>query len=112
MKRKLVIVGLLIFALVNAVFAQNDWENEKVFERNKLGARVPSYSFKSEEDAIIGNRENARMVSLNGVWKFKFVEDDDQRPTDFMAKDFSGQGWNDIEVVITSYSIHYTKLYD
>ncbi len=98
MKRKLAIIGLLLFVLVNAAFAQKDWENEHVLERNKMGARVPSYSYTSEKDALIGNRESARMLSLDGTWKFNFVEDDDLRPTDFMAKDFVGQGWNDIEV--------------
>jgi len=98
MKRKLVFIGLLIFVVASAAFAQKDWENEFVFERNKMGARVPSYSYKSEKDALAGDRANSRMVSLNGIWKFNYVEDDDQRPTDFMATDFAGSGWNDIEV--------------
>ena len=80
------------------LFAQNDWENEMVFERNKLDARVPSYSYSSGKDALVGKRENSRVVFLNGIWKFNFVEKEDLRPTDFMLDEFDGSGWNDIPV--------------
>ncbi len=98
MKQKHLLFSFLLIASTQLLSAQKDWENELVFEKNKLNARVPTYSFKDEKDALEGNRDKARVKSLNGVWKFNFVEDDDLRPTDFMAKDFSGEGWKDIEV--------------
>ena len=74
MKRKLAIIGLLLFVLVNAAFAQKDWENEHVLERNKMGARVPSYSYTSEKDADRKQGECPDAV-VDGTWKFNFVED-------------------------------------
>lgn len=97
MKNKLILVGLLLFTSKFFVSAQNDWENEHVFENNKMKARVPSYSFENTQDALEGNREKARILSLNGTWKFNFVEKEEERPTDFMGKDFDG-AWDDIEV--------------
>ncbi|QBG45929.1 DUF4981 domain-containing protein [Verrucomicrobia bacterium S94] len=90
--------GVMAVMVGSGFAAQKDWENEQVFERNKLGARVPAYSYKTEKDALAGDRTTSRMVPLNGVWKFKAVPTEDERPKDFMAPDFSGEGWDDIEV--------------
>lgn len=96
---------IVVFLFVPVVVAQTtpviksaDWENEAVFEANKLPARVPSYSFASKADALAADREASRMKSLNGTWKFKYAPRTDERPTDFMAADFSGEGWDDIAV--------------
>ncbi len=69
-----------------------------VFEKNKLESRCATYSFKNVDDAIIGDRDLARVRFLNGTWKFKFVETTAERPLDFMATDFSGTDWQDIPV--------------
>ncbi|HUX56873.1 MAG TPA: glycoside hydrolase family 2 TIM barrel-domain containing protein [Bacteroidales bacterium] len=98
MKNKLILIGLFLYSISQITLAQNDWENEHVFEKNKMEARVPSYSFKNAADALNGNRELSRMILLNGIWKFNFVEKAENRPTDFMGGDFEGNGWNDIEV--------------
>lgn len=97
MKKKL-LFGLVVAALNQFAVAQNDWENELMFEKNKMRSRVPTYSFKSAEDALEGNRDKARMQCLNGTWQFKYVGKSEDRPTDFMAEDFSGKGWDDIPV--------------
>ncbi len=97
MKRILFII-LLFSSIFEFTKAQNDWENEYVFERNKMSARVPTYSYTNEADALKGDRSKSRIKSLNGVWKFNFVEKSENRPTDFMVADFAGAGWNDIEV--------------
>lgn len=69
-----------------------------MFEKNKMYARVPSYSYTNKADALAGNREKARVMSLNGIWKFNFVEKSEDRPDGFMNNDFKGSGWNDIAV--------------
>lgn len=98
MKNKVILIALLLFSITQLSFAQNDWENELMFEKNKMNARVPSYSYKSTEDALEANRENARIKSLNGIWKFNFVGKSEDRPSDFMEKNFTGKDWDDIEV--------------
>ncbi|MDO6803552.1 glycoside hydrolase family 2 TIM barrel-domain containing protein [Wenyingzhuangia sp. 1_MG-2023] len=90
----------LLLVTTNFVFAQKDWENELMFEQNKLRSRVPSYSFKNHNDALEGIREKSRMQSLEGTWKFNYVGKSDDRPSDFIAKDFQGNSkdWKDITV--------------
>ncbi len=79
--------------------AQSDWENEFVFEQNKLPARVASYSYTNTSDALRADRSQARMVSLNGTWKFNFAKKASDRPTDFVNADFAGDDrWHNIEV--------------
>lgn len=97
MKTRPILFGLLLLTATQFSFAQNDWENEQVFERNKLKARIPAFSYLNSADALEGNREKARVKSLNGTWKFYFVDRAEERPTDFMAADFEA-GWNEIEV--------------
>ena len=71
-----------------------------MFEQGKLRARVPSYSFTSHKDALIGDRDASRIKSLNGTWKFNFVEKSSVRPQDFIEKGFNGdsKNWKDIPV--------------
>lgn len=98
MKNKLTFLVFMLIANTWGAYAQNDWENELMFEQNKMKSRVPTYSFKSTEDARKGNRDDARIKSLNGIWKFNYVGKSEDRPTDFMDKEFKGNAWNDIEV--------------
>ena len=79
-------------------FSQNDWENELMFEQNKLRSRVPSYSYTNHTDALVGDRDKSRMQSLNGTWKFNYVGKSQDRPTDFIKKYFNGENWRDILV--------------
>jgi beta-galactosidase len=92
----------LIFAaigmVVSAQSAQNDWENERMIEQGKLPTRATSYSYKTAEDALAGNRDVSRMQSLNGEWKFKFTPDSKNRPLDFFEPGFKATGWDTIPV--------------
>ncbi|PWJ41800.1 glycoside hydrolase family 2 TIM barrel-domain containing protein [Sediminitomix flava] len=92
------LIGCFLLCINHIVQAQNDWENEVVFERNKLPARVASYSYKTEKEALEGNREHARMLNLNGNWKFKFVSNTESRPMNFWETEFERKNWDEIEV--------------
>ncbi|AWG23263.1 glycoside hydrolase family 2 [Flavobacterium faecale] len=98
MKRGFLFLSFLLF-FSQLVISQNDWENELVFEKNKMQSRVPSYSYKNEKDALEGNRDKSRIKSLNGIWKFNYVDKSEDRPTDFMGTNYNGtSNWKDIEV--------------
>ena len=40
---------------------------------NSLPARATSYSYESEQDALVKDRSTSRMMLLNGMWKFHFA---------------------------------------
>ncbi|MEN8703398.1 MAG: glycoside hydrolase family 2 TIM barrel-domain containing protein [Polaribacter sp.] len=97
MKLRLLLV--FFFVLTSHIgFSQNDWENELMFEQNKLRSRVPSYSYANQQDALEGNRNKSRIKSLNGTWKFNYVDKSENRPVDFIKKEFIGENWSDISV--------------
>ena len=95
---KLRSIFLLFIVFSQFCFSQNDWENEIMFEQNKLRSRVPSYSYENHTDALEGNRDKSRIQSLNGTWKFNYVGKSQNRPTDFINKEFDGKSWSDISV--------------
>jgi beta-galactosidase len=97
MKLQFSIVFVLLF-FYQFGYSQNDWENELMFEQNKLRSRVPSYSYTNHSEALEGNRDKSRIQSLNGTWKFKYVEKSQNRPNDFIKKDFNGEKWDDVTV--------------
>lgn len=86
----------LMLLSFTAFSQQNDWENPTMIAQNKMPGRATSYSYKNEKDALDGNRESSRIISLNGIWKFNFVAKSEDRPLDFYKSDVSG--WDNIEV--------------
>ncbi|WP_063769047.1 glycoside hydrolase family 2 TIM barrel-domain containing protein [Flammeovirga sp. OC4] len=97
MHKKIIFISILLFSTLSS-FAQKDWENEHVFEINKLGPRVASYSYPSVEKALEGDREQSRFISLNGKWQFEFVPKEELRSQDFMKTDFDASQWDQIQV--------------
>lgn len=88
----------ILMLLTIGVSAQNDWEDQSVIGRNKMPARATSYSFSSEDQALKGDRTQARFLSLNGEWTFHFEADSKNRPMDFYSSEAKVSGWDKIEV--------------
>jgi beta-galactosidase len=42
--------------------------------------------------------DNLQKISLEGMWKFDFVENYDQRPVDYYRTDFNDKGWGEMPV--------------
>lgn len=76
-----------------------DWENPAVNGRNKLPARASGFPFEDRDKALSGRKEaSSRFLSLDGEWRFAFVENADLRPTDFWRDDFDSTSWKMIPV--------------
>jgi len=91
------LITIILFLFTTTLLAQNnEWEDPTFIAKNKIPARATSYSFKTANEALTGNREDSRMISLNGTWKFNFVDKLENRPLDFYKTDVSN--WDDIEV--------------
>ncbi len=95
-KLSMMTVLLSLFALA---FAQNDWENPEIFERNAEKARATFYTYASVEKALLNKIQTADYIkSLNGSWKFNYVGQISQRPMDFYKTDFDNSSWDNIPV--------------
>ncbi len=76
--------------------AQVNHYNHEIFEENKLPPRATFFAFESEE--ITTANDSRRFINLNGDWKFFFVKDPKERPTDFHKTDFNDASWHTIPV--------------
>jgi len=93
-------ITIFITTISNLVVSQNnDWENPSVIGINKLPARVTSISYKSEENALKGNKNNSeRYRSLNGNWKFNWAKTVEESFKEFYKNEFNTSGWKNIKV--------------
>ncbi|WP_300728547.1 glycoside hydrolase family 2 TIM barrel-domain containing protein [uncultured Rikenella sp.] len=101
--KKLWISLLGIGAIVGcgAVRAQSftEWQDPAVNAVNRAPMRASYFAYETPEKAMTGEPETSdRYLSLNGKWKFFFVENADQRPADFYKTDYDSKGWETISV--------------
>ena len=84
--------SLSVVFLCPAATAQTftEWQDPAVFEVNKLypRANIPQNS----RDAM------HRVSTVDGTWKFHYVPNADERPTDFFRTDYDDSGWGTIPV--------------
>ena len=77
----------------------NDWENPQVIGSNKEAAHATMMGYPDKASAIEGKRKSSPFYrSLNGRWRFNWVEKPVQRPEDFYKTDFDDSQWDQIEV--------------
>ncbi len=83
------------------------WENQAVFAVNKEKAHATTVPYPSAADVKADAdfyatpwvaTKSSRVMSLNGTWKFNFVDEPSKRPLDFFAEGFDASGWDDIPV--------------
>lgn len=76
-----------------------EWHDQNVNEINRLPMRASFFPFTSSQQAEKGNPKSAsNYLDLNGVWKFNWVENEDQRPVDFYELDYNDKAWDEISV--------------
>lgn len=81
-------------------FAGEEWYDQRgVFQVNREDAHTSFSSFATVEDARV--RDDAKIVnqqSLNGPWKFLYVETPHERNNEFYKADYNVNGWDTIQV--------------
>ncbi len=78
------------------------WQTESVSEINREPMRASYFVFESKEQALQNDwQKSANYLSLNGAWKFNWVESPAQAPKDFYAVNFDDSNWDDFKVPAT-----------
>ena len=99
MKKLLVAAACLPLALMAQEDRYAQITNPRLTSINKEQPRSTFTSYTNEADAVINDRKNGTFrISLNGKWKFNYVENFADRPTDFMAPHTDVSKWPDINV--------------
>lgn len=76
-----------------------DWENPEMFNQNREAAHASMISYADELSALEGDKLNSpNYISLDGIWKFHYVDSPDKRPYWFFKDDYDVRDWDNIEV--------------
>lgn len=76
-----------------------DWENPEMFNQNREAPHATMISFADELSALEADKLNSpNYISLDGLWKFNYVDSPDKRPYWFFKDDYDVRDWDDIEV--------------
>lgn len=77
-----------------------EWQDPEINAVNRAPMRAVDFAYKAGETALTqrDKRMSKNYLSLNGLWKFNWVNDASQRPTDFWQKDFNDRGWATMRV--------------
>ena len=98
MKRR-ILTCALAFTGLTAFAQQNEWLDPNVNQINRAPMHTSYFAYEGYEEALKGDKVNSEnYLTLNGNWKFNWVEHADQRPTDFFKTDFNDKGWGDMKV--------------
>jgi beta-galactosidase len=104
MKLQLVL-GSLTFITLSLLSASadaqtgNEWKDPEVNAVNRAPMHTSYFAYETENLALEGDcTRSADYLSINGTWKFNWVKDLDQRPTDFYKMDYNDSEWKTMPV--------------
>lgn len=101
MKKSLLIfcLSLLFVHLAKAQELPSELQTPEVVSLNRMPMRASAFAYENKELASKRNKEkSAYFISLNGTWKFNWVQDPRKRPLDFYKPDFNDSKWDNFKV--------------
>ena len=100
MKKTLLASALAILAFPLSAQTFKEWLDPEINAVNRAPMRSEAFAFKKGEKGSFkeDRKFSSNYLSLNGDWKFNWVNDASSRPTDFWKKDFNDKGWDTIKV--------------
>lgn len=74
------------------------WLDPNVNAVNRAPMHTSYFAFETPQQAAADKKMSDNYLSLDGKWDFNWVENADQRPTDFWKTDFDDSGWVKMDV--------------
>ena len=75
-----------------------DWENPRVFERNRMPGHVPLFPYADFARAQERDKVSPWCKLLNGTWEFLLVDAPELAPEGFFQPEFNTDSWHEIRV--------------
>jgi len=96
-------ISVALFAVLLcpcALMAQgNEWQDSEVNAVNRMPMHTSFFSYETENAALLGNKTtSSNYFSIGGLWKFNWVLNANERPTDFYKRNFDDSSWKTIPV--------------
>lgn len=99
--KKHFILSLIACIAVLLCWAQgaDAWQDPAINQINRMPAVASFFAYPDEAWAVKGEKEQSpNFLSLNGTWKFNWVQDMDDKPNDFYRTDYEDRHWADFQV--------------
>lgn len=90
------ILALIATFVTIDVSAQSfkEWQDLEINHINRLPMHTPLFPYSTETAALNNKKESSsNYISLNGSWKFNWVDEVSKRPTDFYEIKYDDNGW-------------------
>ena len=76
-----------------------EWHDMSVNNVNRCPLHTSFFAYETRDAALKADRKSsANYLSIEGDWRFQWVENADQRPTDFFRTDFDDSSWKNMRV--------------
>lgn len=101
MRKTLTFIFIFTIIIVSALSAQTfkEWQNPGINEIHRMPMHTNYFAYESVKAANEGIKENsANYMSINGIWKFKWVKDADMRPEDFYKTNYDDKSWDNFNI--------------
>ena len=101
MTKNLFFALLLAWGGGSAAVADNqpEWLNPQVNQQNREARRANFFAYETEALAKAGVKQaSARYLSLEGMWRFRFVKNHQDAPADFFRVGYDDSAWEDFPV--------------
>ena len=99
--KKVFLLGIASLSFVAAA-AQTftEWQNPEINEINRAPMRSASFAWCADETpgGVAQRKDSRNYLSIDGLWKFNWVNDASARPVEFWKKDFDDKGWGSMPV--------------
>ncbi|MGN1210724.1 MAG: glycoside hydrolase family 2 TIM barrel-domain containing protein, partial [Candidatus Cryptobacteroides sp.] len=77
----------------------NEWRDPELNSVNRAPMHTSHFVYASPQEASCGIcKESSNYLTINGLWKFNWVRNADERPTDFFRTDFNDKVWDTMPV--------------
>ena len=95
------ILTAMFAALSLGIGAQtfNEWKDPRINEVNRAPMHSNYFAYETAEAAAVAEKEQSlNYMTLNGDWKFIWVQNSDARPTGFWKKEYEDSSWGTMPV--------------
>lgn len=99
--KKLLLTGTICLAsLFAGAQTFTEWHDPAVNGINRAPMRAAGFAYRPGEntDGYLSRKQSQNYLSMNGTWRFNWVNDASARPTEFWKKDFNDKGWGTMPV--------------
>lgn len=76
-----------------------EWHDMEVNSVNRYWLHTNFFAYENRDKALVGDmRTSNNYMSLDGIWKFCWVETADKRPADCFGTDYDDNSWDEMPV--------------